>query len=157
MGLLRILLAICVFCGHSRSLAHLRWLGGDVAVELFFVISGFYMQLVLSSRYTKSKLGRTWVLRFYQARYFRLLPIYLLASALVIGAALQRPGMAPISLWREIWDLPATAGNHLFQGFLTFTNATMLFQDVTMFFAVHGGVVHWTANASSGWQSPWPK
>jgi peptidoglycan/LPS O-acetylase OafA/YrhL len=121
-------------------------LGGDVAVELFFVISGFYMQLVLSTRYTKSNLGSTWVLRFYKARYFRLLPIYLLGSALVIGAALQRPGMAPLSIWREICDLPATAGNHLFQGFLGFTNATMLFQDVTMFFAVHGGVIHWTAD-----------
>jgi peptidoglycan/LPS O-acetylase OafA/YrhL len=121
-------------------------LGGDVAVELFFVVSGFYMQLVLSTRYTKGKLGKTWALQFYKARYFRLLPIYLLGSVLVIGAALPRSGMAPLSIWREVWDLPNTAGNHLFLGFLCLTNMTMLFQDATMFFAVHGGGIHWSAN-----------
>jgi peptidoglycan/LPS O-acetylase OafA/YrhL len=146
LGLLRILLAICVFCAHSRSLAHLRWLGGDLAVELFFVISGFYMQLILSTRYTRSTLGKSWVISFYKARYLRLLPIYLLGSVLVIGTALLQPGTAPLSIWREVWALPKTAGNSLFQNFLCFTDATMLFQDMTMFFAVHDGVIHWSGN-----------
>jgi peptidoglycan/LPS O-acetylase OafA/YrhL len=146
LGLLRLLLAICVFCAHSRSLAHLRWLGGDLAVELFFVVSGFYMQLVLSTRYTKRNLGSGWLLQFYKARYFRLLPIYALGSFLMVGAALLRPEMAPLSVWREIGALPNSIGNLLFKNFLCFTNSTMLFQDVTMFFAVHDGVVHWSGN-----------
>jgi len=146
LGLLRILLAICVFCDHSRPIGHLRWLGGDLAVELFFVVSGFYMQLVLSTRYTKERLGKTWVSQFYKARYFRLLPIYLAGVALVIGAALLQPSLAPIPIWSYVWGLARTPGNLLFEAFLCFTNATMLFQDVAMFFAAHSGQIHWSAN-----------
>src|SRR5947209_1529056 len=82
MGVLRILLAVCVFCGHSRAIGDLPWLPSGLAVEAFFVISGFYMQLVLSTRYTKEKLGKAWKFQFYKARYFRLLPIYLIGSFL---------------------------------------------------------------------------
>ena len=57
MGLLRLLLALCVFCGHSRGLGGLSWLAANIAVECFFVISGFYMQLILSSKYTRHRLG----------------------------------------------------------------------------------------------------
>jgi peptidoglycan/LPS O-acetylase OafA/YrhL len=135
-----------VFCTHSRPLAHLRWLNGDLAVELFFVVSGFYMQLILSTRYTKRNLGKTWLSQFYKARYFRLLPMYALGSLLVVGAALLRPGMEPLTIWRDIWGLHNTYGNFLFKNFLCFTNTTMLFQDVTMFFAVHNGLIHWSGN-----------
>ncbi|MGA7786999.1 MAG: acyltransferase family protein, partial [Xanthobacteraceae bacterium] len=95
MGLLRILSAICVFCSHSRSLGTFRWLGGGLAVELFFVISGFYMQLVLSERYTREKLGERWAFQFYKARYFRLLPIYLAAG---VGWAKRSVPTSPLSL-----------------------------------------------------------
>jgi peptidoglycan/LPS O-acetylase OafA/YrhL len=147
LGLLRILLAICVLSGHSgRPLGHLRWLEGDLAVELFFVISGFYMQLVLSTRYTKAKLGESWVSQFYKARYLRLLPTYLVWSVIVAVAGLVLPTSTPYSVWRYVWDLPNTVGNFLFKGFLCFTNTTMFFQDVTMYFAVHNGQVHWSNN-----------
>ncbi len=146
MGLLRILLAICVFCAHSRSLGNLRWLGGGLAVELFFVISGFYMQLVLSTKYTRARLGNSWIFQFYEARYFRLLPIYLLGCLFVISAILIRPSSGPLEIWRFVWNLSATPGNLLFKLFLYFTNATMICQDWTMFFAAHGGQVHWSGN-----------
>jgi peptidoglycan/LPS O-acetylase OafA/YrhL len=147
LGLLRILLAICVLSGHSGSpLAHLRWLEGDLAVEIFFVISGFYMQLILSTRYTKAKLGKTWVFQFYKARYFRLLPTYLLWSLIVAAAGLVLPTSTPYSIWHVVWGLSNTGGNLLFKIFLCFTNASMLLQDVTMFFAVHNGQIHWSAD-----------
>lgn len=147
MGLLRILLAICVLSGHSqRPLANLRWLDATLAVEIFFVISGFYMQLVLSTRYTKAKLGKAWVSQFYKARYLRLLPTYLTWSLIVAAAGLVLPTSTPYSIWRYVWALPHTAGNLLFKIFFCFTNATMFFQDVTMFFAVHNGQIHWSSN-----------
>ena len=142
MGVLRILLALCVFCGHSRPIGNLTWLGGDLAVELFFVVSGFYMQLVLSTRYTKEKLGKAWKSQFYKARYFRLLPIYLLGSLLVVGAGLMQPALPPLPIWAYVWGLPNTLGNLLFKVFLYLTNVTMLFQDAVMFFAAHSGQVY---------------
>lgn len=146
MGLLRILLAVCVFCSHTVPLGNLRWLDGGYAVEMFFVISGFYMQLVLSTKYTKGKLGDGWISQFYKARYFRLLPLYLLGTVLVLSVALLRKSSAPLSIWSDVLNLPGTPGNVLFKVFLGFTNLTMLFQDVTMFLAVHVGQVHWSAS-----------
>jgi peptidoglycan/LPS O-acetylase OafA/YrhL len=147
LGLLRILLAIAVLSGHSpRPLAHLRWLDADLAVQIFFVISGFYMQLVLSTKYTKAKLGKIWVSQFYKARYFRLLPTYLMWSLIVAAAGLVLPTSTPYSIWHFVWGLPNTAGNILFKIFLCFTNATIFLQDVTMFFAVHNRQIHWSAN-----------
>jgi peptidoglycan/LPS O-acetylase OafA/YrhL len=121
-----------------------------LAVELFFVVSGFYMQLILSTRYTKWKLGRAWISQFYKARYFRLLPIYLFGSLLVAGTALLplelSSNSAPLPIWRYTYELPNTPGNLLFKAFLSLTNVTMLFQDVTMFLASHNGQVHWSEN-----------
>jgi peptidoglycan/LPS O-acetylase OafA/YrhL len=147
LGLLRILLAISVLSGHSPSpLAHLRWLDATLAVEVFFVISGFYMQLVLSTRYTKAKLGKTWVSQFYKARYFRLLPTYLAWSLIVALAGLALPTSTLYSAWHYLWELPNTVGNYLFEAFLFFTNATILFQDLTNFIAVNNGQIHWASN-----------
>jgi peptidoglycan/LPS O-acetylase OafA/YrhL len=121
-------------------------LDATLAVEIFFVISGFYMQLVLSSKYTKEKLGKTWVIQFYKARYFRLLPTYLGWSILVAIAGAVLPTSTPYTVWRYLAGLPNTLGNLAFKIFLGFTNVTMLCQDVTMYFAVHSGHIHWTSD-----------
>jgi peptidoglycan/LPS O-acetylase OafA/YrhL len=146
LGTLRILLALCVFSAHAGKFVPLRWLTGDLALELFFVISGFYMQLVLSTKYTRSALGDAWRLNFYKARYFRLMPVYLACSTMVIGASLLDASLAPLPTWNYIANLPNTAGNVLFKVFISATNATLLFQDVTMFLATRGGIVHWTSD-----------
>lgn len=155
VGLLRILLAVCVFCAHSRPLGNLHWLGGNLAVELFFVISGFYMQLVLSTRYTRARLGNGWIFQFYKARYFRLFPIYMLCCLFVLGAALIRPSSGPLQIWRLVWSLPDAPGNLFSRFFLCFTNLTMIFQDWAMFLAVHGSRIHWSANFSNSEAPLW--
>jgi len=46
--------------------------GGEIAVELFFIISGFYMSLILSEKYnTPDK-----IVIFYKNRFLKLFPIY---------------------------------------------------------------------------------
>lgn len=104
------------------------------------------MQLVLSTRYTEAKLGRARRAQFYKARYFRLLPIYLLGSVLVVGAALLGQNSAPLPIWNYVRGRPSTLGNLLFKAFLAFTNVTILFQDVTMFLGAHKGQIEWSAN-----------
>ncbi len=138
MGLIRILLAVCVFCAHTRPLGNLPWTNGNLAVELFFVISGFYMQLVLSTKYTEHNLGEAWISQFYKARYFRLLPMYWAGCALVLGATLvYRDSLAPLSIWKALSALPHSFANDTFKIFLSFTNLTIFFQDVVPFLSVH--------------------
>lgn len=57
MGLIRILLAISVIIAHSESIFGLDMVGGVIAVQSFFMISGFYMALVLTEKYTSTSNG----------------------------------------------------------------------------------------------------
>ena len=83
MGLIRLLLAFAVVFSHSASfpLTGTHFVGGRTAVEAFFLISGFYMALVLETKYA----GRTRT--FYRNRFLRIYPTYwaALALALVVG------------------------------------------------------------------------
>jgi peptidoglycan/LPS O-acetylase OafA/YrhL len=82
MGLVRFLLALCVFAGHDEILP-LALLDGTMAVRGFFVISGFYMALILNEKYRP---GRE--LLFYSNRALRLLPPYLLVLFIALAALL---------------------------------------------------------------------
>lgn len=76
MGSLRLILALSVFFwhvpGHPFRLVH-----GGIAVEAFFMISGFYMALVITEKYSKLS-SSSWVSTFYQSRILRLAPTYLI-------------------------------------------------------------------------------
>ncbi len=52
MGLLRIILAISVLISNSTPNFGLKFIGGVMAVETFFIISGFYMSLILNEKYS---------------------------------------------------------------------------------------------------------
>lgn len=75
MGIVRTLLAFLVFCAHLRlidSKATILWLtgGADMAVNTFFLLSGFYMTLVLENKYKNNTLS------FFKNRAIRLYPLY---------------------------------------------------------------------------------
>lgn len=71
MGTLRFLLAISVYLVHSHDLwGGIRFVKAGIAVEAFFIISGFYMALILSEKY----LGNTGYRLFYINRFLRLFP-----------------------------------------------------------------------------------
>jgi peptidoglycan/LPS O-acetylase OafA/YrhL len=71
MGLLRVLLALSVVLEHVGvlPLTNGTFVGGVVAVQSFFLISGFYMALVLNEKYNERK-------SFYINRLLRLYPTY---------------------------------------------------------------------------------
>lgn len=73
MGLLRFLLAVCVVATHTGPLFGMKWMEGLNAVVVFFIISGFYMSLILNEKYTgdKSSYGL-----FISNRLLRLIPLY---------------------------------------------------------------------------------
>lgn len=91
MGTLRLLLALAVVVTHAGVVFGAEWTrmtGGVAAVQLFYMISGFYMALVLSEKYRVAE-GRPGTLKlFYTNRVMRLLPTYWVVAGLTLGAGL---------------------------------------------------------------------
>lgn len=85
MGIIRFLLALSVLALHSNTVLGLTLVGGDVAVQAFYMISGFYMALVLDGKYdTKTLKGYK---LFITNRLLKLYPIYwfILLCVLILG------------------------------------------------------------------------
>ena len=73
MGLFRLFLATTVVIAHSSSIFGLTFIGGAASVQIFFIISGFYMGLVLNEKYSKNN-----VRAFYINRFLKIFPMYLI-------------------------------------------------------------------------------
>src|SRR5262245_48480055 len=78
MGMVRVALAMAVVLWHL-PLPSYKFLSGGLAVQAFFIISGFYMALVLNGKYKDVGL-------FYSNRLLRLFPTYFVMVALTIVA-----------------------------------------------------------------------
>src|SRR5262245_49810111 len=114
MGILRLILALSVVAVHAGPVFGLRYFGnGVMSVETFFMLSGFYMALVLATRY------REHTRDFYFNRFLRLFPVYwiiagaMLLYALAYEAAMGR-GHALGAL--VLWGTPFSAGDRLWAG-----------------------------------------
>jgi peptidoglycan/LPS O-acetylase OafA/YrhL len=90
VGTLRFYLAVCVFLAHCWPTEHRHVLGSFAAVYCFFILSGFYIAMVLSQTYPASADGSR---RFYLNRMLRLFPIYL--AVLVATAMAYAAGLVP--------------------------------------------------------------
>lgn len=77
-------MALSVIAGHSRSTVfYFNGIGAWYAVNLFFIISGFYMAMVLNEKYKDTP-----VVTFYKSRALRLYPTYfvgILLSLIISG------------------------------------------------------------------------
>ena len=81
MGVVRFFLALSVVLEHVGLGGEFYSVSGRVAVYFFFVISGFYMTLVLDTKYPPTAEGTK---NFYIARYLRLYPAYIVTFLIVI-------------------------------------------------------------------------
>lgn len=124
MGILRLLLAFSVLASHSRPLQ----LGfnlpfASIAVQAFFIVSGFYMALILSEKHT----GLNRVSLFLTNRFLKIYPPYLILlifSALYILADIHpTPTLGPV-----FSDL-----NFSSKVFVIFTNIFIFGQDIALF------------------------
>lgn len=80
MGFLRLFLALSVIAGHSNTPVFGFWgVSGWYAVNAFFVISGFYMAMVLNEKYKELS-----SVTFYKSRIFRLFPTYYVGLILAL-------------------------------------------------------------------------
>lgn len=81
MGVIRTLLAIAVVAYHSYYLFGEKMTEGQVSVQAFYLISGFYMALILNEKYKDQK--NSWKL-FITNRFLRLYPVYWVVLLLAI-------------------------------------------------------------------------
>ena len=112
--------------GHSG--AYLPWgfhlTSGSISVQAFYIISGFYMALILREKYEDSPNG-AWL--FYSNRALRLYPLFWTFSLLALLLALYKSSPALI----DVFGLPLTT-----ELYFLFTNVFILFQDTTQFLHV---------------------
>jgi len=127
MGVLRIMLAFAVLLSHLPPASY-KFISGGLAVQSFFIVSGFYMALVLGEKYRDTR-------TFYSNRLLRLLPTYAVAMALSavalfgfgLTATFSRDGF--IAAYRH----PATAA------FLGLENLLLVGQDLLYWFKLEPG------------------
>ncbi len=131
MGSIRVLLALAVLLSHL-PLASYKILSGGLAVQAFFVVSGFYMALVLDGKYTNNRL-------FWSNRILRLAPTYFLMLALGTAAVFIFRGSATASpeMMATLFSNPLTAFVMIAE------NGLVLGQDLLFWFTVDekGGLV----------------
>jgi peptidoglycan/LPS O-acetylase OafA/YrhL len=129
MGLLRFFLAISVVIAHFGTDIDIKLVYGSEAVKAFFIISGFYMSLVLSEKYI-GKNDR--YLLFLSNRYLRLMPYYFLVL-------ITHYGLDALSMYPNLSFLNLVGDYHLFSInfgvaiLVAFTHLFIIGQDLLCF------------------------
>lgn len=129
MGILRTILAIAVVVYHSYKIFGLRMCGGQVAVETFYMISGFYMALILNEKY----IGEGSYKKFISSRFFRIFPVYWLVLLVVFGlsVALYFFNDQPLFLGRYISNYNCLSASTIV--FFVFENLFVIGQEAMYF------------------------
>ena len=84
MGLFRILFALSVLNYHSAAFFGIFFFNSALAVESFFIISGFYMSLIICEKYK----GKNSYISFLSSRFLRLYPSYFVVLLVIFIASL---------------------------------------------------------------------
>lgn len=154
MGTLRILLAFAVLIAHCGSF---QILPADLAVEAFYIISGFYMTMILNEKYVGK--NSYWI--FIKKRFFRLAPTYWIIAllTLIFTVCINRLLLTDShqELNKFIFNTDNIASNTSISTWLytVVSNIFMLGQDIALFLGVnpHSGNLYW-ATQSFGEQYP---
>lgn len=145
MGLIRLLLALSVVATHCGTIFGFELVGGKVAVQSFYIISGFYMSLVLNEKYIG--INNSYRL-FITNRFIRLYPIYwtVLLGTILICIALIVASDGHHLLKFESWlSVRQTVSSFTF---LVVSNIFIFGQDIVMFLGINPreGTLYFTSN-----------
>lgn len=120
MGLIRLLLAISVVLSHSGPLPVVGVVvTGSSAVQYFFVLSGFYMALVINKKYDHRS-------DFYWNRLSRIFSGYWVCLVPAIAIGIMTGNELYGEILRQDWDLAS-------KGLLLFANTFILGSTFAMF------------------------
>ncbi len=136
MGLLRFLLAVSVIIAHSQPFHGLEFVGGPLAVEAFFMISGFYIGMILRQKYVGAN-GSYWL--FISNRFLRIFPLYWLALILTIVVSLIIPNYNIHAFIDNTSTLTGYGDKLSFTSWLIVIigNVLIFFQDLVMYLGVN--------------------
>ena len=150
MGILRFILAITVVLAHSSSIFGFSFVGGQIAVQAFYIISGFYMSLILNEKYVG--VNDSYKL-FISNRFLRLYPIYWIILFLTVLYSIidinyfKEDASGVISSYMSYYS-KMNFGSFLF---LLGTNLVLFLQDTVMFLGLNTstGNLFFTSNFQS--------
>ncbi len=134
MGTLRLLLAFAVASEHSPfgPLPGFGFLAASTAVQVFFIISGFFITMVINENESYKS-----VRAFYASRYLRLYPMYIVCALVTLSLNQANP-----------YSFKGSPGSYLdyfallgwpSQLFILFSNLTIFLQDWFLFLQVSPG------------------
>lgn len=129
LGLIRIVLAVAVLITHSAYSSTLT-LPGAIAVKLFFIISGFYMAMILCEKYKDHHR------LFYKNRFLRLFPLYIATIGFIVAFGILTFALRGASINNSLAVLHGYQNGQLTLWtslFLALANFSMLFQDLVFF------------------------
>ena len=133
MGMLRLYLALCIVVAHSRHYMPFAWLDPLQAVQVFFLISGFYMELILTRKYTNTY-------AFYSNRFLRIFIPYWTCLLLVILVSMMCRAVCGDALAMSSYVDGQTGKNGIFGICLAaISNVTVFFQDAVSFIQDEAG------------------
>lgn len=142
MGLFRLVLAFCVAFSHGLNIP-IPAASADVAVQTFYLVSGFYMSLILTEKYSQTS-------SFLTNRVLRLYPAYVAVAAVTLLHSLVRwadgrSAADPGLIAYETHFDPLSIGAKIY---LLLTNLLLVGQDAALFLKIsdHGGALDFTTN-----------
>lgn len=147
MGFLRLWLAAVVVLGHCPVGLLGHPLHGALAVSAFYVISGFYIQLIISERYS----GHSgWHWDFWASRLLRLFPAYWLALA-ATAAYIAATGHYPIHPVRFHADV-FQDGDWIAKAYYILANLFIVGQDLSRWVTYDNGILVLTHARPDDWK-----
>lgn len=135
MGILRLILALSVVIEHTSSIFGIELVGGRLAVQSFYMISGFYMTLILKEKYIG--VNDSYSL-FITNRLMRLFPIYWVVLLLTIFLSFIDYYYSSGTSFGKITHFITYFQDMSFFSFffLIFSNIFLIFQDWIMFLGI---------------------
>lgn len=136
MGLIRFFLALFVVVSHTEPFFGLTFINGVLSVQAFYMISGFYMALVLSEKYIGT--NKSYKL-FITNRLLRLYPIYwtvifvIIISCLIYGYLNNGTNYGILNSYKDNYSLLAPSTLLI----IIFSNLFIFFQDTLLFFEIN--------------------
>jgi peptidoglycan/LPS O-acetylase OafA/YrhL len=145
MGIIRLLLALSVVAAHCGPIFNQNFVNAPIAVQSFYIISGFYMSLILNEKYIGANSSYK---LFITNRLLRLYPIYWIV---LIGTIITGVGIIMVTKGHMHYRFDSylqVKANFLTYSYLFVTNIFIFGQDVVMFLGIRpeNGTLFYTSN-----------
>ncbi|TLD69263.1 acyltransferase [Phragmitibacter flavus] len=139
MGSFRLILALIVVAAHTMPANQLTLINGNLAVKIFFTVSGFYMALILSDKYQIN--SRVNLSLFYSNRCYRIFPALwtALILELVLAWGMEHGASIQWDMWVERCKQLSTEGRIDLLAVYGFCQVSGIGVDLMHLFSYQGG------------------